>query len=110
MLRLYVLLGAVVLTGCSATNPTIIGEAPQYCYTYQTIVTENGQEVKSRTQIDCTDDPVEQVVTKRVGISPYCGEYTYGMQIGGNYVQRNGISCQRPDGSWEIINPNPIQY
>lgn len=110
MIRLGVLIGAVVLAGCSTTNPTIIGEAPQYCYTYQTIVTENGEEVQSRTQVDCTDDPVEQVVSKRIGMSPYCGEYTYVMQIGGQNVQRKGISCQRPDGSWEIINPMPIQY
>jgi len=109
---LAVLLGAVALAGCSATqtSPTIIGEAPQYCYTSQTIVTENGNEVQSRTRVDCTDDPVQKVVEKRLGMAPNCGHYTYWMNIGGNNVQRKGISCQRPDGSWEILNPNPIQY
>ena len=112
MIRLGLLAGAVVLAGCSTTQttPTIIGEAPQYCYTSQTIVTDNGEQVQSQTRVDCTDDPVEKVVSKRLGMSPNCGQYTYWMNIGGNNVQRKGISCQRPDGSWEILNPNPIQY
>jgi len=112
MNRAIILLASVALAGCSATRPapTIIGEAPQYCYTSQTIVTNNGEQVQSQTRVDCTDDPVEKVVSKRLGMSPNCGQYTYWMNIGGNNVQRKGISCQRPDGSWEILNPNPIQY
>ena len=101
---------SVVLAGCSTTQPTVIGSAPQYCYTTQEIVTDNGNTVKSSTQVSCSDDPVQRVTSKRLGMSKHCGEYSYWMNIGGNDVQRTGISCQRPDGSWEVINPYPIQY
>ena len=100
----------VVLAGCSTTQPTVIGSAPQYCYTTQEIVTDAGKTVTSRTQVSCSDDPLKRVTSKQLGMSQYCGEYTYWMNIGGNNVQRKGISCQRPDGTSEIINPNPIQY
>jgi len=106
------MIGAVVLTvGCSTTTkPTIIGSAPQYCHTTETISVQGGKEVQSRTLVECTDDEIQRVKSKRLGMSPFCGEYSYHMNIGGNNVQRKGISCQRPDGSWEIINPYPIQY
>ena len=96
-------LGAV-LAGCSTTQQVAVNHTPQYCYTEQTIVTENNETVQSKTRVECTDDQVKRVTQRRLGMSPNCGEYTYWMSLGGQLVQRKGISCQRLDGSWEIIN------
>lgn len=102
-MRIAVILAVLLAAGCSS-NPKVVAEKPQYCYTYQTIVTDNGEKVNSRTQIDCTDDQIKRLAEPRLGLSPYCGEFTYWTKIGGRDVQRKGISCQKPDGSWEIVN------
>ena len=96
---------ATALVGCSSA-PKVTAQKPQYCHTSQTIKTQNGERVESQTVVECTDDQIKRVAEKRLGLSPYCGEYTYWMQIGGKDVQRKGISCQKPDGSWERINTN----
>jgi hypothetical protein len=92
-----------LISGCSS-SPKVKAEKPQYCHTSQTIKSQNGDRVESQTVVECTDDQIKRVAQKRLGSSPYCGEFTYWMQIGGNNVQRKGISCQKPDGSWEVIN------
>jgi hypothetical protein len=94
---------SLVLAGCSS-SPKVVAEKPQYCHTSQTIKTQNGQRIDSQTLVECTDDQIKRIAQKRLGSSPTCGEFTYWMQIGGNNVQRKGISCQKPDGSWEVIN------
>jgi hypothetical protein len=93
----------MALTGCSSA-PKVMAEKPQYCYTSQTIRTQNGERVESQTEVECTDDQVKRLTAKRIGLSPNCGEFQYWMQIGGRDVQRKGISCQKLDGSWEIVN------
>jgi len=93
----------IALTGCSSA-PKAVAEKPQYCYTSQTIVTQNGEKVNSRTQVECTDDQVKRLFQVRSGMAPNCGEFTYWMKLGGTDVQRKGVSCQKPDGSWEIVN------
>ena len=92
-----------LLSGCSS-SPKIAANKPQYCYTSQTITTQNKETVDSKTVLDCTDDDVKRITTARLGMSTNCGEFTYWMQIGGRDVQRKGISCQKMDGSWEIVN------
>jgi len=81
-----------------------VAKKPQYCHTNQTILLQNGKTVESATLVECTDDQIKRLTASRVGFSPYCGEFTYWMRIGGNDVQRKGISCQKPDGSWEIVD------
>lgn len=103
MKTLIAMVAGLSLIGCSSA-PKVTAQKPQYCYTSQTIVTENGEKVNSRTQVECTDDQIERLTSKRIGMSANCGEFTYWMQIGGNNVQRKGISCQKLDGSWEIVN------
>jgi uncharacterized protein YceK len=99
-----ILAGAlVVLSGCSSA-PKKVAQKPQYCYTSQTIKTQNGERVNSETTLECTDDQIKKLFQVRSGMAPNCGEYTYWMQIGGRDVQRKGVSCQKPDGSWEIVN------
>ena len=98
---MFVVIG--LLSGCSST-PVVQAQKPQYCYTSQTIQTQNGDTVNSKTTVECTDDQIKRLAVKRMGMAPNCGEYTYWMKIGGMDVQRKGISCQRLDGSWEIVN------
>lgn len=105
-MKLLLIMPLLVLVGCSST-PKYQAEKPQYCYTSETVVVENNERVNSRTQLYCTDDQVKRLFQIRSGIAPTCGEFTYWMQIGGQYVQRKGVSCQKPDGSWEVVNTNP---
>ena len=102
-MKLILLLAAIGLVGCSS-SPKIAANKPQYCYTSQTITTQNKETVDSKTVLDCTDDDVKRITTARLGMSTNCGEFTYWMQIGGRDVQRKGVSCQKMDGSWEIVN------
>lgn len=93
----------LILGGCSSA-PKVQAQKPQYCHTSQAILTQNGEKVESATLVKCTDDQIKRLTASRAGFSPYCGEFTYWMQIGGRDVQRKGISCQKPDGSWEVVN------
>lgn len=99
----FLLACVMALTGCSSA-PKVSANKPQYCYTSQTIVTENKETVSSRTELECTDDQIKRLTAKRLGLAPNCGEFTYWMQIGGRDVQRKGISCQKLDGTWEVVN------
>ena len=93
----------MALTGCSST-PKAIAQKPQYCHTSQTIKTLNNETVNSETTLECTDDQIKRLATVRMGMAQNCGEFTYWTKIGNQDVQRKGISCQKPDGSWEIVN------
>ena len=93
----------LALTGC-VSAPKVQAQKPQYCHTSQTIKTQNGERVNSETLVECTDDQIKRVAEVRLGMAANCGEYTYWMKKGNTDVQRKGISCQKPDGSWEIIN------
>lgn len=94
---------AVALTGCSS-SPKVTAQKPQYCHTSQTIVSENGSTVNSRTQVDCTDDQIQRLSANRLGMAKNCGQFTYWMRIGDKNVQRKGISCQKLDGTWEVVS------
>jgi type IV pilus biogenesis protein CpaD/CtpE len=99
-----VLVGVLVaLSGCSSA-PKVQAQKPQYCYTSQTIVTTNGERVNSRTQVECTDDQVQRLTVARVGIGSNCGYFNGWMKKGGRDVQYRAISCQLPDGSWEVVD------
>jgi len=103
MKALVILAAILLMTGCSSA-PKVAAKKPQYCYTSQTIQTKNGEKVNSETTLECTDDQIKRVAVSRLGMAPNCGEFTYWMQIGGRDVQRKGISCQKLDGSWEVID------
>lgn len=95
----------IALTGCSS-SPKVVAQKPQYCHTSQTIINKDGERVTSTTTVECTDDQIKRLFEVRSGLAPNCGVYSYWMQIGGNDVKRKGISCQKPDGTWEVINTN----
>jgi hypothetical protein len=98
----YILIA--LLTGCSSTK--VVAQKPQYCHTSQTIVNKDGERVTSTTTVECTDDQIKRLFEVRSGMAPNCGVYSYWMQVGGNDVKRKGVSCQKPDGTWEVINNN----
>jgi|TARA_B110000503_G_C7131111_1_gene406838 hypothetical protein len=104
-MRYVIIVAAVVMTGCSAA-PKIAAQKPQYCHTSQTIQTQNGSKVDSKTVVECTDDQIKRVTISKVGIGNNCGYFNGWMKKGGKDVQYRAISCQLPDGSWEIVNPN----
>jgi len=103
-MRGLLILGAIALAGCSSAQTKVVNHTPQYCHTSQEILTKNGETVESQTLVECTDDQIKRVAQHRLGMAPNCGVFTYPMQIGGHYVHRQAISCQRPDGTWEVIN------
>jgi len=97
----------MAMTGCSSA-PKAVAQKPQYCHTSQTIKTQNGERVNSETTVECTDDQIKKLFQVRSGMAPNCGEFTYWMSIGGSNVQRKGVSCQKPDGSWEVVNTSGL--
>ena len=103
MIKYLVLIGLVAVAGCSS-SPKVTAQQPQYGHTSQNIVIRNGEKVDSATLLECTDDQIKRMPAVRLGMAPNCGQFSYWMQIGGNHVQRKGISCQRLDGTWEVIN------
>jgi hypothetical protein len=103
MKAIIALVVSLSLVGCSSA-PKVSAKKPQYCYTTQEITVNKGDKVESSTMVECTDDEVKRVFHSRSGMAPNCGVFTYWTKIGGKDVQRKGISCQKPDGSWEVIN------
>jgi hypothetical protein len=101
----FLVLVLIFLTGCSS-SPKAVAQKPQYCYTSETIQLQNGERVDSRTVVECSDDQIKRMPAVRLGMSPNCGTFTYWTKIGGRDVQRQGISCQKLDGTWEVINTN----
>jgi hypothetical protein len=103
-----ILIAGLVMTGCSS-SPKILAEKPQYCYTSQTIVTENGGKVNSRTQVECTDDQIKRNIQVRLGMADHCGRFTDRMIKGGKWVEYQGISCQILDSNGSIVGWEVIQ-
>ena len=99
----FLLACMLALTGCGSAHK-VQAQKPQYCHTSQTIKTVNNETVNSETTLECTDDQIKRLATVRMGMAQNCGEFTYWTKIGSRDVQRKGISCQKPDGSWEIVN------
>lgn len=105
MLHWLIALTGLALIGCGSA-PKAVAEKPQYCYTSQTIKAANAAVVSSETTVECSDDRARQLSTVRMGMAGNCGTFTYWMNLGGKNVQRQGISCQKMDGSWEIVGAN----
>jgi hypothetical protein len=105
-------LGAIVvmasIVGCSS-SPKITAEKPQFCYTSQTIVTENKEIVNSQTRLECTDDQVKRNLQARMGMADHCGRFTDRMIKGGKWVEYQGISCQILDSHGRVIGWEVIQ-
>lgn len=98
----------IMLGACSA--PKNLANAPQYCYTDETIETKDG-EVSSNTKVECTDRPnLKNNMIVKTGIADTCRPHYYYVTIGGKQEQRRGFVCRKLDvngehGGWEIISP-----
>ncbi len=99
----FLLAAIMALTGCSS-SPKVAANKPQYCHTSQNIVVKNGETVDSATLVECTDDQIKRMPAVKLGMAPNCGSFSYWMKLGDKHVQRRGISCQKLDGTWEVIN------
>jgi uncharacterized protein YceK len=97
----------VVLTGCSSAP--VKTTQRQYCHTSQEIKTRDRETVSSETTVKCNDDPIEQMVVRKMGIAANCGEYKYVMNLNGRPVERIGYACQKYNGTWEVV-PHPSMY
>lgn len=103
----FIVIGAIVLTGCSATQPKIVHDQSQYCNTSSETVLRNGQTVDSEVVVECTDKPsLNSPKIVQSGIADHCREHYYMMN--GKY--KRGFVCRKLDvngghGGWEIVNP-----
>ena len=95
-----------VLAGCSSAPKQ---QLAQYCYTNQEIDLQDGNTVSSRTKVRCSDNDVERITIRNLGVAPQCGEYKYLMNIKGHVQERRGYACQKMDGTYEIM-PHPSMF
>lgn len=105
-----ILLSAAILlvaAGCSSA-PKVKAKSEQFCdLKSQTIsIRKDGKVVDEKTVeiMECNDNRIQRLFQVQSGMAPTCGTFTYWMKIGDRNVQRKGVSCQRPDGSWEVVN------
>ena len=58
----------------------------------------------SKEVMVCNDNKIDRLFYSKSGMAPNCGEFSYWTKRGNYDVQRKGVSCQKPDGTWEIVN------
>ena len=86
-------LGVVYLAGCASAPPKT---ARQFCYTSKDITVQDGEKVKSQTQIRCNDDPIETIPTVKMGVSARCFEHPYRQQLpNGRIIEGINYACQK---------------
>jgi hypothetical protein len=69
------------------------------------ITNSDGTVKTSKVEVmECNDNTIKRLFQVQSGMAPNCGEFVYYMRQGNYDVQRKGVSCQKPNGSWEIVN------
>lgn len=107
-----ILAGVIALSWLTCSAQTVPDREPLCDIQKKTVTVErNGQVVDqaSESVVECTDNTIKRLFQVQSGMAPTCGEFLYWTQIGGRNVQRKGISCQRPDGNWEVVNTSRWQ-
>jgi hypothetical protein len=95
-------IGLALLTGCSSTPKTDLVQ-DQYCYTDQTIVTENNNTVNSRTTLQCSDNPVKRA--KLVGVDmKNCRRWERTDIVAGRPKNYGGYICRDEKGNWRPLS------
>ena len=98
---------AAALIGCSS-GPKVKAQTEQFCdLKTKTVVVKNGDDTLAENTVEvmeCNDNRIKRLFQVQSGMAPNCGEFVYWMKQGGQDVQRKGVSCQKPNGSWEIVN------
>lgn len=94
---------AVSLTGCaSAPDAPPIAE-DQYCYTDQTVVTENNATVNSQTVVQCSDNPLKRA--KLVGVDEKnCRRWQRRDYVNGREKHYGGYICRDEQGNWRPLD------
>ena len=106
---LFLAVALLVLAGCSSTpNPSQLVKNP-YCYTSQTIQTQDKQCVTSTTTVKCSDDPIEHYVPAKMGIAKDCIESYIPMNIGGQLVQEKIYACRKHNGVYTVIDSRTMR-
>lgn len=89
----------ISLAGCSSTPRQQAQN--QYCYTKQDITVQDKQTVSSQTKLQCSDDPIDQVIVRRLGVAPNCG-YVNNWRVlpNGREINDRQLVCQGQNGRW----------
>ncbi len=97
----------LALSAC-ASKPAIKAKSEQYCdLKSTTVVVKNQHGVLEEQTVEilkCNDNEIDRLFLAQSGMAANCGEFTYWMKIGDRDVRRKGVSCQKLDGKWEIVN------
>lgn len=97
---LPVLLLTSVLAGCSTTQPVSKADEP-YCYTNETISTQNGV-VNSSTLVQCSDNPLKRA--KLVGVDEKnCRRWERKDYVNGYQKSYGGYICRDAKGNWRPL-------
>lgn len=103
-MRKYLLISCLatsVLAGCSTTQPVAMQEDP-YCYTDETIATQNGV-VNSSTLVQCSDNPVKRA--KLVGVDEKnCRRWERRDYVNGREKHYGGYICRDEKGNWRPLS------
>lgn len=103
-LLLLLISSFVALSGCASNKN--YNYTPAYCYTNETITMNDGTTINSNIVIECTDRPGQQMQIARAGIDKGCKEFWYTEIRHNKLVKTRGVQCEKPDGTWEILNIN----
>jgi len=103
MKLLLLIITVSVLAGCGSTPKP--QQTSKWCYTKQEIRLQNNERISSDAKTTCSDDPVDHIPAVRLGLSDSCGWYIQQLKLGGRDVQKRMVSCQSPDGSWDMVDP-----
>jgi hypothetical protein len=97
----------LAMTAC-ASKPTVKAKSEQYCdLKTTTVVVKNQHGILEEQTVEilkCNDNEIDRLFLAQSGMAANCGEFTYWMRIGDRDVRRKGVSCQKLDGNWEIVN------
>jgi hypothetical protein len=91
----------LLLSGCGSTK--VAAEKPQYCYTSQTIQSQDGEKVNSKTVVECTDDQFKRLTAVRMGMADHCSISNRTVQSGDKLVNVQLKSCQILDHNGAVV-------
>ena len=97
-----------LLAGCGSA-PKTQAQKPQYCYTNQTIQSQDGEKVSSRTVVECTDDQFKRLTAVRMGMADHCGIANRTVRSGDKLVNVQLKSCQILDHNGAVVGYEYVQ-
>jgi len=97
----------LLLSACGSTK--VAAEKPQYCYTNQTIHSQDGEKVTSRTVVECTDDQFKRLTAVRMGMADHCGIANRTVRSGDKLVNVQIKSCQILDHNGAVVGYEYVQ-